>query len=409
MSLEAPHASWPPDARLAREMSQHSPEPRRARRDRPRVFYVSYDGIGEPLGRSQVLGYLARLAYRYDITLISFEKAPRSTQALRAELARSQIRWVSLHYHRRPPVVSTLRDVLAGRRALVRAARLGAPEILHVRSYVPALIALTAGPMRSSKLLFDIRGFWADERVEGGLWRRGTLYRVAKWCERRFFSKADAVVTLTRASVPTIREWTGERHVSVEVIPTCVDLQRFGKRPRRSTGPHAIWCGSIGTWYRFDLAPRFVAALSLPLTVLTKQSDLARQLLGGYPAAVESAPPEDIPALLFEGDIGLCLIASSFSKTASAPTRFAEYLAAGMPVVVTPGVGDLPSIVTEERVGTVLRGEDEASIAGSAAEMLKLLADPALPDRCRSVARQRFDIDTGSEQYAALYERLIEA
>jgi glycosyltransferase involved in cell wall biosynthesis len=371
---------------------------------RPRIFYVSYDGIAEPLGRSQVLAYLRRLAGRHQITLISFEKTSPS-DALRRELATLGVDWRPLRYHRRPPVLATAIDVFAGRRALTSAAREGEPAILHVRSYVPALIALLARPRTGGKLLFDIRGFWADERVEGGLWRAGgLLYRIAKRCERWFFAEADAVVTLTEASVPQIRTWTG---APVDVIPTCVELEHFTGRTPRPDGPHAVWCGSIGTWYRFDLAPAVAAALSLPLTVITRQKELAREQLGDFRAEVYSAAPEAIPATLFEGDIGLCLIVSSFSKIASAPTRFAEYLAAGMPVLVTPGVGDLEQLVEGTGVGVVLRGEDRRSVRAAADAMLALTRDPGTSERCRQVARERLDVESGSARYAAIYGRLI--
>ena len=38
------------------------------------ILYISYDGMLEPLGQSQVLAYLKRLAQKYSICLISFEK-----------------------------------------------------------------------------------------------------------------------------------------------------------------------------------------------------------------------------------------------------------------------------------------------------------------------------------------------
>jgi glycosyltransferase involved in cell wall biosynthesis len=323
-------------------------------------------------------------------------------------MARRGIEWIALTYHRNPPLLSTAHDVVTARRQLVRAAQRGTPMIVHVRSYVPALMALASRRITNGKLLFDIRGFWADERVEGGLWRSGgPLYRIAKRWERRFFSQADAVVTLTEASVPQIREWTAGRAVPIEVIPTCVDLDRFVERPERPVGPHVVWSGSIGTWYRFDLTARVAKALSLPLTVLTPQVDLARQLLDGYPASVRSVVPEEVPGELFAGDVGLCLISSSFSKIASSPTRFAEYLAAGMPVMVTQGVGDLESIVEEYGVGAVLRGEDEQSISGAATRVLALAADPQARERCRSLARERFDVDVGTDRYRNLYRTLL--
>jgi glycosyltransferase involved in cell wall biosynthesis len=354
-----------------------------------------------------VLPYLARLAPSYDIELISFEKAPPST-GLRDEVSAAGIAWMPLRYHRRPPVISTVFDVIAGRRALLRAARQRPPVIVHVRSYVPALMAVLTRRRLGARLVFDIRGFWADERVEGGLWKEGgLLYRLAKRCERRFFGEADAVVTLTHASVPQVRALTTGRSVPVEVIPTCVDLARFVRRPKRRGGPHALWSGSVGTWYRFDLAPRVAEALSLPLTVITRQSEAAISMLNGYPASIRAVTPDEVPEQLFAGDIGLCLIKSSFSKIASAPTRFAEYLAAGMPVVVTPAVGDLEEIVEARRIGVVLRGEDDAAMAEAAAQMALLVQDTELSRRCRTTAEELFDVDRGSQRYAELFRLLV--
>lgn len=381
--------------------------PTNAPATRPYVIYVTYDGVAEPLGRSQILAYLRHLAINHRITLISFEKDDEATDKLGAELATLGIHWVRLRYHRRPPVLSTALDVGRGRRALTKIARTTAPDVVHVRSDVPALIAHLARHRTRAPMLFDIRGFWADERVEGGLWRAGgVLHRIARRCERRFYADAGAVVTLTEASVPQIRGWSGGRDLHVEVIPTCVDSAPFAATAQRPGGPHALWSGSVGTWYRFDLAPRLAAALGFPLTVLTRQVDEARGLLGGAAANVRAIRPEAIAAEMHEGDIGLCLILSSPSKRASAPTRFAEYLAAGMPVAVTPGVGDLGALVSNHDVGVVLRSEDDAALLDAATRLRALAADPAVRKRCRQLAAERFDVKWGSERYAEVYRRL---
>jgi glycosyltransferase involved in cell wall biosynthesis len=376
------------------------------------VFYISYDGMGEPLGRSQVLAYLFRLATTHEITLFSFEKPDADTQSLARELAEQGIDWRPLRYHKRPPVLSTLLDVLRGSRAVRAAARKQRPDIIHVRSYVPALIARWAKQQPHAKLVFDIRGFWADERIEGGIWPQSRwlyrgLYRTAKRCERRFFAEADAVVTLTEASVPVIRSWSKREDLDVTVIPTCVDLTRFPHTEPRAQGPVLIWCGSIGTWYRFDLVPPLADRLKLPLHVITRQTELAAATLRGAAAKIAALPPDQVPEELRAGDVGLSLCVSSFSKTASAPTRFAEYLAAGMPVIVNAGVGDLVSIVESYRVGVVVDGEDAASIDLAAQSVVRLLSDPALANRCREVARELFDVEAGSRRYSEIYSRLL--
>ena len=376
---------------------------------RPRVVYVSYDGAAEPLGRSQVVAYLVRLARDAEITLISFEKGERGRAEVARELAAAGIRWLPLRYHPRPPVLSTLWDLLAGARALRRACRATQPDLVHVRSYVPAAIALLAAwpGRRRWKLLFDIRGFWADGRALGDDGVTGRLVAgAAKLCERRLFAAADAVVTLTAASVPWIRAWLAPREVPVRVIPTCADVGRFGGLPPREEGPRAVWCGSIGGLYRFDLAVRFAAALGLPLTVLTRQTAAARAALGGREADVREVPHDEVATELRPGDIGLFFHAEGFANLARAPTRFAEYLAAGMAVAVSPGIGDLDEIMRRHRLGVTVADESDAGLAAAAAEALALAADPAVRAAGPRLAAELYSVDEGAAAYLALYREL---
>lgn len=375
---------------------------------RPSILYISYDGASEPLGRSQVVAYLRQLAGWADITLVSFEKPGGAGSPETAQLLdEAGIRWRPLSYHRRPAVLSTLWDIVAGVRAVRGEQRRRPAEIVHVRSYVPALIALLAASrIRRWRLLFDIRGFWVDERIDGGLWKRdGMLHRVGRLCERWFFREADAVVTLTNASVPQIRAWLSGRDVPVRVIPTCAPVDRFADSRFEGT-PRAVWCGSIGERYRFELGVRLAQVLGLPFLVLTREVELARRLLAGTPAEVREVRPERIPSELREGDIGLCLHGDDFSLTASAPTRFAEYLSAGMIVAVTPGIGDLDDLVERNHVGYVVREDTPEALREAATTLVRLADDPAVRARARRIARERFDLESGVAEYRALYESL---
>jgi glycosyltransferase involved in cell wall biosynthesis len=375
----------------------------------PRVIYVSYDGAAEPLGASQVVPYLVGMARDARITLISFEKTPAPV-ATRLRLQDAGVRWTPLRYHRSPPVASTAIDIRTGAGAIRKelpAAQ--GPAILHARSYVAALMAVRSGALERARFIFDIRGFWADERVEGGIWRRGLLYRIAKRFEREFFRQADAVVTLTAASVPQIREWLGPRDVPVEVIPTCVDTRRFYVRPPNPDGPRAVWSGSVGTWYRLDLGVKVASALGMPLYVMTQQVEEAKAMVGQRAGAVSAVRPDDVPVELAAGDVGLCLVRPSFSKLASAPTRVGEHLAAGNPVVALAGVGDLDRFLEQEGVGVVLPDDSDESIQRGSEQVQELLRDPDTPQRCRSVALQRFSLDRGIARYLRLYRDLHSA
>ena len=370
------------------------------------VVYLSYDSAAGPLGRSQVLAYLERLSSSVPTTLVSFEREQWAHSRLQTHLDRLGIRWRPVRYHKRPPILSTAFDVLQGARALDRELRRVPSAIVHVRSYVPAQMAMLSRRAEHAPLVFDIRGFWADERVEGALWRDdGALYRVAKRRERAFFARADVIVTLTNASVPIIREWLNDGYRPIEVIPTCTDVQAYAGTRSRQSEPHVVWVGSMGTWYRFDLAVRFARVAGFPLTVLTRQIDEARSQADGG-ADVGFVAPEELPTALHAGDIGLCFYRPGFARLACSPTRFAEYLAAGMPVAVTPAIGDLEEIVEREQVGVVVREEDEEGLRLAARTLRRMASNEHVVARCRRVAAEHFDVNVGAQRYGEIYRRL---
>src|SRR5581483_4038159 len=220
----------------------------------PRVLYISYDGALEPLGQSQVVAYLERLAADAHITLLSFERSadladrPR-VDGMRARLHAAGVTWLPRRYHKRPPVLSTIYDVFVG----VRVARAVRADIVHVRGYVPALIGLRAKRASGARVLFDMRGFWVDEKVEAGHWPRGgMLHRAGKWWERRFLAEADAIVSLTEAGVRELPQLGMRPGMPVQVIPTCADLDRFVPRTDRARDRSKLVIGYVGTlsnWY----------------------------------------------------------------------------------------------------------------------------------------------------------------
>ncbi len=400
------------------------------------TLYISYDGVLEPLGESQVVTYLERLASEFSITLLSFEKAAdlkdiARVSAMQDRLGRRGISWIRLRYHRRPAVVSTLWDVLSGIVHARRCCRLSGVEVIHARSYVSSLIALGSRGTSRARYLFDMRGFWVDEKVEAGHWPAGgALYRVGKFWERRFFRAADAIVSLTAAGVrafPTLG-YAVSPTVAVAVIPTCVDLARFTPSEKNRgllerlglTG--ALVVGSVGTlsnWYLRTETLSYLASICreyprAKVLMVTREDHeaLRRDAVAAGIANDRLVLTEtrfaDMPQYTALFDLGVFFIRPALSKRGSAATKLAEFLACGVPVVINAGVGDSGEIVKSHRVGVVLEALDEVSVADSLRDVRRALDDKTLPARCRDVATAVFDIDVGVSRYCALYRSLLE-
>lgn len=394
-----------------------------------RILYVSYDGLLEPLGQSQVLEYLRLLSADHEIDLITFEKGEDwSDVARRSAVAdvvhRARIRWTPLRYHRAPAIPATAYDLARGWAAASAIVRRRRIELVHVRSYIPAILALALKRRFAVPFVFDMRGFWPDEKVDAGTWRRGSLvHRSAKALERRALVEADVVVSLTRAGVETMRGFEYLRGAGTwfEVIPTCTNLERFTPPAPADGGGRAGlrlgYVGNIGGWYLFDPVLTAFEAIRAtdPAARLTVINQGQHRLLRRHVAArgLSDAIVEcralgfhDVPDAMRAMDAAAFFIKPVWSKLASAPTKLGEFLACGVPCLVNDGVGDMGTIVREEGVGVVVDGMDAPAVASAARRLAALARDPGVRDRCVRTARRYFSLEAGASAYDRIYREL---
>lgn len=401
-----------------------------------RVLYLSYDGMTDPLGAAQVLPYvvgLARLGHRID--LISFEKLERGEAArekIASMCADAGVRWHPQTYHKRPPVLSTIADIARMRRV---ARRLHAREhfdVVHCRSYIAALTGLAMKRSAGVRFLFDMRGFWADERVDGKLWDLSsplyrTIFRWFKARERDFLREADHVVALTDAS----RKWLiaqpgGPKPDRITLIPCCVGAEDFPpatpqtRAEARATlgiaegAKVAVYLGSIGTWYMLDEMLDFFAVElarhpdAVLLFITQDRADAitaaaARRGIAADRLVVRGASRSEVPRLLAAADYGLFFIRPLFSKMASSPTKLGELMAVQIPVVTNKGIGDLEGIVAEARAGVLVNGFTSEAYRAALDELEGLTMDRG---RLEDATRRWFDLDQGVARYDRIYRSL---
>jgi len=372
-------------------------------------------------------------------TLLSFERAAafegegvRKRDEFRRALTEQGIEWHWLRYHQHPSVPATMYDVIAGIRkakSLVRRNRIG---MVHARSHIPATIALALKRSLGTKMIFDLRGLMAEEYVDAEHWRKDSLpYRITKAAERRIFAETDAVVTLTERIWPIIKEWEGLRGRDVHhaVVPCCVDLSLFEfsdeeRAKRRSElGIGAkftiVYSGSLDGWYLTDKMADFFAAFrqrrgDAHLLWLTNGShERVRELMKSRNVTADqfsvlSVPARLVPSYLSAADAGLSFIKLCFSKLASSPTKNAEYLACGLPLIINAGIGDSDALINECHAGALLEDFTDAEYARIGSSIETIAAQPGVRQAVRSVAERLFDLQTvGVERYASLYERVF--
>lgn len=390
------------------------------------ILYISYDGMLEPLGQSQVLAYQAQLAKDFNLHLLSFEKpqdwaAVESRIAVARRIAHSGIDWHPRRYHKRLSMLVTAFDILVGVVTGIWLVVHKGVRVVHARSYVAGLIAIILKKLTGVRFLFDMRGFWADERVDGALWpRNGILYRVAKWVERQLLLNADHVVLLTHAAVHEIEKFPYllGRMPHVTVVPTCTDLTLFCPKPAVKKEFLLGYVGSVGTWYEFDATVVcFAEMLRLKpkarfLVINRNDHDYVRERLiaGGVPlSAVElrAASHSEVPEQMARVLAGVFFYKPSFSRAACAPTKLGEFLGCGVPCLGNSGVGDLAEILEGERVGVVVNDFSSESLSSGLERLIDLVAEADIETRCVTAAEKYFSLNEGVDKYRSVYKRLI--
>jgi glycosyltransferase involved in cell wall biosynthesis len=280
-------------------------------------------------------------------------------KTIQAQCSAVSLEWIPLRYHKWPPILSTIYD-LARLRSIVRRRQGVQPaDIVHCRSYLTSLVGLWMKRRFNTKFVFDMRGFWADERIEGNIWSMGNpvyrrVYQYFKRKEREFLQHADAVVTLTENAKQELLAW-GFANKLVWVIPTCVDMKLFDPLAVREEEKLALrktlgleptdfvvtYVGSWGTWYLTDQMLKFFESMQAKeprsrFLIITTDSVVTNN----ERIKVVSATRKEVPGLLNVSDMAIMFIKPTYSKKASSATKLGELLAMGIPVCEVQSAGE---------------------------------------------------------------------
>jgi glycosyltransferase involved in cell wall biosynthesis len=374
--------------------------------DLPTLTYLSFDPVSDGVGASQVLPYVEAMGRRgLDVALHSFERDASPAVARRLEDA--GVRWMPHGMGPRGPAGGAFRTA-AGARLLRRA------PLVHARAHLAGAAAVLGRPQR---WVWDVRSLWTEQRIDMGTLRRGSAAeRTLRLLERRAACTSDAVVVLSSAAVPALEKRTGcPLAHKVRVISACVDLDRFGlANPPDPEPVRLLLSGTLNGLY--DVGAMIALAQKLDrLTPAVLEwagrgpSPWERELraAGTDPRPVSF---EEMPARLAASHAGLCLLRTDGpSAVAATPTKVGEFLATGRPVVVSAGLGDLPTIIDQHRCGVVVEETTDEALDRAAGDLLALLADPALAARCRSAAEAHFDLRRGVDALVECYARVVTA
>lgn len=405
-----------------------------------RILYISYDGMTSHIGEAQVLPYLRRLTARgHQFSLVSFEQNPHASKAsqLMEELNSIGIDWHPRQFRSRPPIIAKLIDQVVLRNTLNALVSSNRYDLVHSRSY----IAASAGVRVTEKIgiphLFDMRGFWVDQRLEGNRWPSTSLfYRWLYWKwkrrERQLLQSSSAAIVLTAAAKNTLFEWGWDKSKPCAIIP-CSYHHHSDNEPNSDRRAKArailgikpeetvlVYLGSLGSVYMLLEMLSFYASFRSRFgrTRFFFLGSTDREFILGHAKQNGLEIEEDefiflrcetteVHSWLNAGDAAICFISPTFSSRGVSPTKLAEYLAIGLPTVANSQVGDVADIINNvPNGGVIVEDFNEKTLDEAAMQLASLIPTDRMALRRKSQGIH--DMEISIDAFDSLYAEIID-
>jgi glycosyltransferase involved in cell wall biosynthesis len=298
-----------------------------------------------------------------------------------------------------------------------------------------AVIGQKLAEKHTCKTIFDMRGFWANERAEGGIWNLknpiySNLFSKMLRREKNLLLSSHAVVTLTHAAKNyIIHSFSGVNASKISVIPCSVDMNLFNPSAVSHIRNELVskwnlqnkkilcYAGSLGTWYLLHEMMEFFSVLQkkypqFVFLLLTRDthyniSELEQKYnLNPGSVIIHAASRKEMPAALSLANAGLFFIRPTFSKKGSSPTKLAEFLAMGIPVISNKGIGDMDQQFAENNIGYLLNQFHHSNYQQAVNNFDSLLNTEK--SSIINFAKNHYNLNQAINSYEQIYKELLE-
>ena len=273
---------------------------------------------------------------------------------------------------------------------LVALARLHNVNIMHGQALYSTIHILRAKKKTKAKVVFDVHGASPEEtEMSGG--NAARVKRLQEW-EKEVLNTADLRVFVSSRMQSFFKaKYELPDHPSV-VIPCCVHNHRFRMKEKDRLSKRAqmgitdkfvfLYLGTLSVWQwpeaMFSLFAQFhqekpdsLFYLLLPQSEHDRAvSFLKRHKLPPTSYIIDEVPHTEVGSVIGVADIGLLLRKAHPVNYVSSPTKFGEYLAAGVPVIATEDIGDISDIIKSEKVGLIVSVNDDGVTAADLKQII---------------------------------------
>ncbi len=293
-------------------------------------------------------------------------------------------------------------------------------DLFHSRSYLAGLASAMIYKVSKTKTIFDPRSPYPEENVSAGYWQSSSFsFRLWKRLEKW-------IIQHSAATIATNDVFAGELTstvpaATVAVIPNNVSWVSKPRHEMDNAGPTALgdkitfcYLGSLGLWNKTEVYTDFLRRVKgmdfesifvVPDLYFEKvRSSLQKPEMAVINASVVSVPPEDVQQLISTCTVGLQLMDQPDVRLS---IKVVEYLAAGLPVIVSENISGAAALIKQREVGFVLKA-DYSNLNEAIDFIQKVNLDrDAWRYRCQKLAYDMFSTTVVANQVRALYQETL--
>lgn len=252
------------------------------------------------------------------------------------------------------------------------------PKTIISRNVIAANMSINVRGLCSvKKVCFDGRGAMEAEWHEYEVtvpesWKK-SIYKM----ENIAVNKSDFRIAVTQKLVEHWQsryKYNSSNHVVIPctlnssfkaIIPTIDDIIKV----RASIGINPddtvlAYSGSTSGWQSFSILYTFLSSFlresdSHKVIFLAQEEENITKLQSEFPHQVQRkwVNHEEVTAILTACDTGILIREQSVTNQVASPTKFAEYLSAGLTVIISENLGDYSDFVRNNNCGTVVNGD----------------------------------------------------
>lgn len=390
-------------------------------------IYITFDGLSDPLGQGQILPYLNNLNIKENIYIFSLEKKKLLNKFF---YTNSFITNYSILFKQSKLKSLKLINIINFMLLILKKTFYKKIKIIHCRGLYPAILGLILKKLKKTKLIYDMRGFGVEEKIDNKVINLNSflgkaLFRILKYLEKKVIMTSDEIVVLTnRAKQYLKKNYTIKSEITV--IPCSVNYDKFDsnnyknlkiklhKRLKLTENPKIlIYIGSFGEYYLhediFNLFEKLNENINNLYLLIVTNDKKSFQSITKYnrlinKIRIKTVNWKNIPKILSIADLSISLIRPTFAKIASTPTKVSESLAMGIPVILNANIGDYDEIFAKEKLGFILKSNKGNVTKNEITQIKKLLLLKKLDIRKNS--KKFYCLEKAIKKYNNIYERL---